>query len=265
MNKFLSIFAILAVLLGGAGMASADIWDLTTSNSHQSIQYPVGNTLVGQYTPTYNVNYATKLIAGAYTSTGTLWTTGNEFNSYIDGNVKNAAAVPIGAWVLGSPDFDYGIPNAYSYEMYGGAAGMSPKSPYSATSWFVVGFDQPLADAAGNDLVVNQIGGWGGNNMEVFVSTNATYSSTGMTWYDLGHLTNLASKPSGVYGTAPADYFDFSSAGITGNVNYVMFVGSGHWVDAVGGSAVPVPAAAWLLGSGLLGLCGLRKRHSKTA
>ncbi len=259
MKGFLSICAGLMLLLGGAGLASADLYDLTTSNSHELITD-------GQYSPTYNINYATKLVEGAYTSTGTLWTTGDEFSSYVAAQVKQPQSYPvppIGAWVLGSPDFNYGADlNPYGYEMTGGAAGMSPNSPYTSTSWFVVGFDQPVANVAGNDLVVTRVGGWkSGTAMEVYVSTDTTYGSS-MTWYDLGALTSPGSKPSGNYGAAPAQYFDLSSAGITGDVNYVKFVGNGYWIDSVG-SPVPIPGAVYLLGSGLLGLCGLRKRHFK--
>lgn len=251
MKRFFCICAALMLLFGGAGVASADIWDLTTSNSHQYI-------LDGQYSPTYSVYWATRLVAGGYTSTDSSWTTGNEWNSYIDGGVKTAAVVPIGAWTLGSPDFDYGDPNG-TYEMFGGAAGMSPKSPYYSDSWFVLGFDQALQNVAGNDLIVTRIGGWNPSaTMQVYVSTDTTYSDT-MTWILLGSLTSPGSKPTGLYGEAPAQYFDFSSAGITGDVNYVKFVGYGYWIDGVG-STVPVPGAVYLLVSGLLGVFGFRKR-----
>jgi hypothetical protein len=36
--------------------------------------------------------------------------------------------------------------------------------------------------------------------------------------------------------------------------------GRAFFIDAVEARAVPVPAAAWLLGSGLLGLVGLRRK-----
>jgi hypothetical protein len=81
-----------------------------------------------------------------------------------------------------------------------------------------------------------------------------------MTRISLGYLTSPGSKPQGDYGAAPAQYFDFSSAGITDDVYYVKFVGNGYWIDSVGGDVVPIPGAVWLLGSGLFGLAGLRKR-----
>jgi hypothetical protein len=38
--------------------------------------------------------------------------------------------------------------------------------------------------------------------------------------------------------------------------------GTGKFIDAVGVNAVPVPGAVWLLGGGLLGLVGLRRRKN---
>ena len=38
--------------------------------------------------------------------------------------------------------------------------------------------------------------------------------------------------------------------------------GTGKFIDAVGVSAVPVPGAVWLMGSGLLGMIGLRRKKA---
>jgi hypothetical protein len=50
----------------------------------------------------------------------------------------------------------------------------------------------------------------------------------------------------------------FSAGNITNNVYK-----SGVYLDAVSATHAPIPAAVWLLGSGLLGLFGIRKRFNK--
>jgi hypothetical protein len=61
----------------------------------------------------------------------------------------------------------------------------------------------------------------------------------------------------------PADY-DFSSVRIytaTNTLNQEFM--SGMAIERTGGSVVPIPPAAWLLGSGLIGLVAIRRRFQK--
>jgi hypothetical protein len=61
----------------------------------------------------------------------------------------------------------------------------------------------------------------------------------------------------------PADY-DFSSVRIytaTDTLNQEFM--SGMAIAGTGGSVVPIPPAAWLLGSGLIGLVAIRRRFQK--
>lgn len=52
----------------------------------------------------------------------------------------------------------------------------------------------------------------------------------------------------------------FASGNTFGNVSGVAHSSSTVWFDNVAIGAVPVPAAAWLFGSGLLGLAGIARR-----
>ena len=61
-------------------------------------------------------------------------------------------------------------------------------------------------------------------------------------------------NPFGYFGSAG---FSFDSADDSSNPNFV----SGTWVN-YSVAAVPVPAAVWLFGSGLLGLAGVARRKS---
>jgi hypothetical protein len=82
-------------------------------------------------------------------------------------------------------------------------------------------------------------------------------------------LTSGNSSFNEFFGGGVASYVDFyNTANITGLTfrdssgneltDYTLTTGSGHDYDAV-----PIPAAFWLLGSGLIGLIGIRRKLSK--
>jgi hypothetical protein len=80
--------------------------------------------------------------------------------------------------------------------------------------------------------------------------------------------TGALSLPSGPIGSFASD--TTLGSWVFGNQASVSFVqGVDYFVTLVGtnyvvsGSAVPIPAAAWLLGSGLLGLVAIRRRMKK--
>ena len=56
---------------------------------------------------------------------------------------------------------------------------------------------------------------------------------------------------------------DPSTIGETGFQNFVINWGPGAWINSIT-NPVPVPAAAWLFGSGLLGLIGVARRKTRT-
>jgi hypothetical protein len=71
------------------------------------------------------------------------------------------------------------------------------------------------------------------------------------------HLVGSAISGVSIFGSAPAgDYY----ATITGTATGIS---GGMYTIAMAASSVPVPASAWLLGPGLLGLVGLSLRKHK--
>lgn len=250
MKKLLCMSAAIIVVWGTAGLASA-------------AQYVLPET-----DPLYDLNWATTMVDGTgYIPASSDPDPGDSYyyNSWQDGSTKppNPEIDP-GVWAVGTPDMVYGDPEGV-YEMFGGATGFSPKM--APDNWMVLGFDAPVTDQEGTDLLVYQLGGWGGHQMQILVSTDDVYTTDGsMAWISLGYLDTTSKPMAWATGSAcPYMEFDFSDyGGITGDVNYVMFAGYGHWIDAVGApvSAVPIPAGAWLLGSGLLGLVGVRRKRS---
>ncbi|WP_319523067.1 VPLPA-CTERM sorting domain-containing protein [uncultured Desulfosarcina sp.] len=115
------------------------------------------------------------------------------------------------------------------------------------SGWITLGFDATLNDGEGDDLIVYGFGPGSGTELLV--------SSDNINWTSLGALGS--SSP----GTADVWGYDFSDFGVT-SADYVKIIaGPAKFIDAVEGVyAVPVPAAVWLLGSGLIGMVGIRKR-----
>jgi hypothetical protein len=115
------------------------------------------------------------------------------------------------------------------------------------SGWITLGFDSTLTDGDGDDLIIY---GFGPGATELLVSTDNA------TWTSLGNLGT--SMP----GTVTAWGYDFADFGVA-SADYFKFVsGSAKFIDAIEGvNAVPIPAAAWLLGSGVLGLIGVRGKR----
>ena len=118
----------------------------------------------------------------------------------------------------------------------------------SAQSGYIeLGFDQVFTDGDGDDLLVY---GFGPGTAYLSVSAD------GETWSDQVELGKSGPGAAAVWG------YDLVDFGVT-SAQYVRIdSGMAKFFDAVEAvNPVPVPAAVWLLGSGLLGLIGIRRRN----
>ena len=139
------------------------------------------------------------------------------------------------------------------------AAGWGPE-----TGQLMLGFEEGLTNIEGvNDLAVWHFGTLAGNAL-VKISTESENPDT---WTLLGTLEQIAYPANAGPGTGSVEqWFDFGD--ITDTVCFVMIdkteggaTQHGHFIDAAGGySAVPIPGAIFLLGSGIIGMLGLRRK-----
>jgi hypothetical protein len=121
----------------------------------------------------------------------------------------------------------------------------------------VLGFsDNSALDGTGNDLHVYQVIA-GDSNVDIYASPDdITYTYLGRTSGDVTY--DLAT-----YGLVYVNFLKFvgldnggSSAGF--DLDAVEALNSGDHMNPV-----PIPAALWLFGSGLMGLAGLRRRFKR--
>ncbi len=169
-------------------------------------------------------------------------------------------AGPYGGTFPGGPGFPIPVSTDVVLGDDPGPTGFTDFLSLPTGSFVTVGFtDETVVDGVGNDIFITEVAGQG-EKADVFVSSN------------LVDFTFLGTADDGV-----TTAFDLATIGFSTPVQAIKIVG----LDNLGGSpgfdvvnvkvlpgsigppSVPVPAAVWLFGSGLLGLIGMRKTSSK--
>lgn len=172
--------------------------------------------------------------------------------------------------------------NPLQYAVVGGASVASPSAATPNNFVTTTGSFVPTAPTKGNVATWKQLdtfvsvplNGTDTNNAinsTFFVNATdvnnvlPTWSSAGMqTWKGAGPL-NLQDVGSNsfFYDVIAGNGFGASTIALIGSFNL-----SGNtltYTSGTGGPAVPLPAAVWLLGSGLMGLAGVGRRRQKAA
>ncbi len=251
MNKPLQVLTLIAALgVSGAAHAAPVSGQGTWETTLQARDFD-GNTatIEGYYDTSLNITW---LANANYAGTWMTWANANTWASGLKflNNYKNTS---ITGWRLPTTGPVNGSAFNYNYSSNGStdyAYNISaPGSAYpgSTGSEMAHMFYITLGDKGYNDISGSSPqAGWGLTNSGPFsnIQTILGYWSA----------TSYAPNPSYAWGFGYG-YGDQQSLGKT-NPAYAWAVHSGD----VGAAVVPIPAAAWLFGSGLLGLIGVARK-----
>lgn len=145
-----------------------------------------------------------------------------------------------------------------------GTASLTPFTTFLGYYWTATGITMQITSAPGDPVVAaaNMLFHWNGN-LSIPVSMNWAIDQ-------FGYLTTLDGNGDGIPGTpmvsGPFPGFNATFAGQLGSLACLSTAPPCNYNpcnDGLCGAVVaPIPAAAWLLGSGLLGLIGVARRKA---
>ncbi len=177
----------------------------------------------------------------------------------VDGYVLRSSGAIFGGWTVGGNSIDHigsfwqSAEGAQSLDLNGANQG-SVYQDLATTPGTSYLFSFAMAgNPYGDDAKRMQVN-WGGAQVADLTFDQAGTSATGMNWGYHSYLLNAVSSTTRI---------EFVS--LTGTMNGRKGVAAfyGPALDDVKVEAVPLPAAAWLFGSGLLGLIGMARREKR--
>lgn len=169
--------------------------------------------------------------------------------------VEDFSGDPFSSWESGWLGLNSNIQNYYGIGSENGPAG--PGGPGDRALWITDGDSEPRNGETVDIIFENTFG----LSLTSFSIDMDTYVDTSIQVYDGsgGILLDVAADQN-------AGYQNFSVASANGISGFSLFssnqIEGNTAIDNVIVTAVPVPAAVWLFGSGLLGLFGVAGRRS---
>jgi hypothetical protein len=257
MNKKNSVMIgsfIVAALVGGlllsfVGNASAALSpniSPNTSPNTLSLDYTLDSSNDPQasiyYNPTDGCLYGSNIAVTAITGIGTTQT--NQNSLAVTGGLLNFVTGPL----TGTAGNTWNFAQGGSITVTGGIAPLS-----------ITNASTPLLSGAFNSVSVTQMPL---NGQLVFAMVGGTFSAVGTQ-----SIYNYFNMPSGSSSTDGINLSFLATSGITNNSLNSQSIASGNIVNVpltgplTDPPTTPIPAAAWLFGSGLMGLAGLRGRR----
>jgi hypothetical protein len=271
-NKYVAISTVLLMFAGFTTTASASVYEFNFTGQYTLLdnygngmdQQPISSTLT--YDDSAGAGFSASLTIDnfdTYGATATIYDISLQRyadTQYIVGNMladwNGAVGVPISMIWNAS-----GLFNAIDYGLQVGDVVSGTNLIRGGVNIYDVGSATPASDgtngfdAFGNPTIYNQ----GPAPIAMTTYNTGTLCTPSTSTTDLG--TCMGNPISGGMsfvddGIGGSPLIDGPFTGL--NVNFD--IGSGHSLTVTNISSVPVPAAAWLFGSGLLGLVGVARR-----
>jgi hypothetical protein len=248
---------IVAALVGGillsfVGSAPAAMVLANSSQNTLSLDYTLDSSNDPQasiyYNPVDHCLYGTNIAVTAITGIGTTQTNPNSLA--VTGGLLNFVT----GQLTGTTGSVWSFAQGGSITVTGGITPLS-----------ISNVSTPLLSGAFNSISVTQIA----------LSGQLTFAIVGGTFSGVGTqpVYNYFNIPSGSTSSSGINLSFLATSGITNTSLQSASIASGNIVDTSvssnsdgsPGAQTPIPAAAWLLGSGLMGLAGLRGRKFSKA
>lgn len=165
----------------------------------------------------------------------------------LSATITHAATI----WEPTNNDTDFLQFDFFGITTNGGILGLFDENDFGGTALVIGSAGGQVSFAAnGSDIEAT----FSGDNSSILLGGSDSHFTLGMSWD--GGMTWFADSASMLTGGSP-DTYEISFSGVIGNTSLIE--GKTIGVDL---QPIPVPAAVWLFGSGLIGMVGIARRSA---